>query len=51
MTIDSLYSSALPDVRSRTPETGPVFLEPDEPLRLRVFADKSIVEAFVNGKQ
>ncbi|MCJ7548977.1 MAG: GH32 C-terminal domain-containing protein, partial [Anaerolineae bacterium] len=29
----------------------PVFLEPDEPLRLRVFVDKSVVEVFVNGKQ
>ena len=41
----------LPDVLSRAPETGPVFLEPDEPLKLRVFIDRSVVEVFVNGKQ
>ena len=51
ISIDSSYSSTLPDVRSRAPETGPVFLERDEPLRLRVFVDRSVVEVFVNGKQ
>ena len=28
-----------------------MFLKPEEPLRLRVFVDKSVVEVFVNGKQ
>ena len=51
ISIDSSYSSLSPDVRSRAPETGPVFLERDEPLRLRVFVDRSVVEVFVNGKQ
>ena len=51
ITIESSYSSRLPDVRSRAPETGPVFLEPEEPLRLRIFVDKSVVEVFVNGKR
>ena len=51
ISIDSSYSSLLPDVLSRAPETGPVFLERDEPLRLRVFVDRSVVEVFVNGKQ
>ena len=51
ITIDSSYSSELPDVLSRAPETGPVFLEPDEALKLRVFVDRSVVEVFVNGKQ
>ena len=51
ITIDSSYSSVLPDVRSRAPETGPVFIEPDESLKLRVFIDKSVVEVFINGKQ
>ena len=49
--IDSSYSSILSDARSRAPETAPVFIEPDEPLKLRVFIDKSVVEVFVNGKQ
>ena len=51
ITIDSSYSSALPDVRSRAPETAPVYLESGEPLKLRVFVDRSVVEVFVNGKQ
>jgi beta-fructofuranosidase len=51
ITIDSSYSSLLSDVLSRAPETGPVFLDPDEPLRLRIFVDRSVVEVFVNGKQ
>ena len=51
ITIDSSYSSVLPDVLSRAPETGPVFLDTDENLKLRVFIDKSIVEVFVNSKQ
>jgi beta-fructofuranosidase len=51
ITIDSSYSSKLADVQSRAPETAPVYLEPKEPLRLRVFLDKSVVEVFVNGRQ
>ena len=51
ITIDSSYSSLLPDVRSRAPETAPVFLDKGGPLRLRVFVDRSVVEVFVNGRQ
>jgi beta-fructofuranosidase len=51
VTLDSSYSSALPDVLSRAPETAPVRLQPDEPLKLRAFVDRSVVEVFVNGKQ
>jgi len=51
LTIESSYSSTLPDVRSRAPETGPFRLEPDETLKLRIFIDKSVVEVFANGKQ
>ena len=51
ITIDSSYASSLPDVRSRAPETGPVLLDRGEPLKLRVFIDKSVVEVFANGKQ
>ncbi|MDE0140500.1 MAG: glycoside hydrolase family 32 protein [Caldilineaceae bacterium] len=51
ISIDSAYASLSPDVRSRAPETGPVFLERDEPLRLRVFVDRSVVEVFANGRQ
>ncbi|MCZ6633595.1 MAG: GH32 C-terminal domain-containing protein, partial [bacterium] len=31
--------------------TAPVYLEEDEPLKLRVFVDRSVVEVFVNGRQ
>ena len=51
ISIDTSYSSALPDALSRAPETAEVFVADDEPLRLRVFIDKSVVEAFVNGRQ
>ena len=51
ISIDSSRSSALPDVRSRPPETAHVVLGKNEPLRLRVFIDRSIVEVFAGGKQ
>lgn len=51
VTIDSSYSSELPDVTSRAPESAPVWLAPDEPLKLRIFIDRSVVEVFVNGRQ
>ncbi|MHC4691790.1 MAG: glycoside hydrolase family 32 protein [Planctomycetota bacterium] len=51
ITIDSSYSSLLPDVASRAPETAPLFVDKNENLKLRVFVDKSVVEVFVNGRQ
>jgi beta-fructofuranosidase len=51
ITVDSSCSSTLPDVLSRPPETAPIFIEPNEPLQLRIFVDRSVVEVFVNGKQ
>ena len=51
ITIDSCFSSALPDVLSRAPETAPVGIGEKEPLKLRVFIDRSVVEVFVNGRQ
>ncbi len=51
ITIESSYSSVLPDAKSRAPETGPIVLNPDETIKLRVFIDKSVVEVFVNGRQ
>ncbi len=38
-------------MQSRAPETAPVFIEKNEPLKLRVFIDRSVVEVFVNGRQ
>jgi len=51
ITIESSYSSLLPEARSRAPETAPIAMDEDEPLKLRVFIDKSIVEVFANGRQ
>ena len=51
VTLDTSYSSTAPDVRSRAPETARLRLGPEEPLELRVFVDRSIVEVFVNGRQ
>ena len=51
VTLDTSYSSRAPDVHSRAPETAHLRLDPDEPLELRVFVDRSIVEVFVNAKQ
>ena len=33
------------------PESAPVLIEPDEPVRLRIFVDRSVVEVFVNERQ
>lgn len=51
LTIDASMASTLPGVRTRPPESGPFYLAPKEPLKLRVFVDKSVVEVFANGKQ
>lgn len=51
VTLETSHSSLHPDVRPRAPETAPLLLDKDEPLRLRIFIDKSIVEVFINGKQ
>ena len=51
VTLETSYSSTAADVTCRAPETAPVWLAPDEPLELRVFVDRSVVEVFVNGRQ
>jgi len=51
ISIESSFSSTLPDVQVRAAETAPVLLNEDERLKLRIFIDKSVVEVFVNGKQ
>ena len=49
--IDTSRSSVLPDVMARSEEVAPFKLREGEPLRLRVFIDKSVVEVFANGRQ
>jgi beta-fructofuranosidase len=51
ISIESSFSSTLPDVQVRAAETAPVQLNDEEPLKLRIFIDKSVLEVFVNGKQ
>ena len=51
ISIDSSYSSMLPDVLSRAPETASIAVEEDDLLELRVFIDRSVIEVFVNGRQ
>ncbi len=47
--IDTCRSSVLPDALARPPEQGPVRLDEDDALELRVFVDRSVVEVFANG--
>jgi len=51
LAIDVSRASLDPRVSSRSPEIGPLHLEDGEPLRLRVFIDRSVVEVFANGRQ
>ncbi len=51
ITIDTSHASTLPDALSRPPESAPVLIEDDEPVRLRIFVDRSVVEVFVNERQ
>lgn len=48
--LDGSQSSTLKDVWVRPPERA-VIMRGDEPLKLRVFIDRSVVEVFVNGRQ
>jgi beta-fructofuranosidase len=47
--LDGSRSSILPDAWPRPPERA-VMERRGEPLRLRVFVDRSVVEVFVNAK-
>ena len=51
LAIEVSRASLHPDVRSRSPEMGYLYLEDGEPLCLRVFIDRSLVEVFANGRQ
>lgn len=51
LVIDNARSSQLPDARSRPPETAQFRLKSDEPLKLRVFVDRSVVEVYANDRQ
>lgn len=51
ISLETAYSSVLPDVKSRAPEIAPIILQENETLKLQVFVDKSVVEVFVNDRQ
>jgi beta-fructofuranosidase len=51
VSIDSSRSTLAAGVLMRPPETAEIDILPDEPLQLRVFIDRSIVEVFINGRQ
>ena len=51
LTLDTSYSSILPEALSRPPETAPIQLQYNEPLKLRIFIDRSVVEIFANDQQ
>jgi len=51
VSLDTSRSSIADNVRQRPPETAQVEVSDDEPLRLHVFIDRSVVEVFVNRLQ
>ena len=49
--VDVSESSTRSDVWARSAEIGPLVLAQDEPLELRVFIDRSVIEVFANDRQ
>lgn len=49
--VDVSQASLSAEVASRSPEVGPLFLKDGDPIRLRVFIDRSIIEVYANGRQ
>ena len=49
--IDGTSSSVRNDLIPRPPEIGPLDIAGDQPVELRVFVDRSIVEVFANERQ
>ena len=51
LSIDTLHASKLGGLKPRAPETAAFELAEGEPLELRIFVDRSIVEIFANGRR
>ena len=51
LVLDPSRASLAPDVLARPAEVAPFELKDDEPLKLQIFIDKSVVEVFANGRQ
>jgi len=51
VTLDNSRSSLLPEAQSRPPESATVAIPEGEPVKLRIFIDRSVVEVSINGRQ
>ncbi len=49
--IDPTFCCSRPGFSSRIPELKEFLMDKDEPLKLKIFIDRSIVEVFVNDRQ
>jgi beta-fructofuranosidase len=49
--IDGTSASVRDDLVPRPPEIGPLDIADDQPIELRIFVDRSIVEVFANERQ
>ena len=49
--IDGSVSSGRTDLISRPPEVGPLDVGDGDPIKLRIFIDRSIIEVFANDRQ
>ena len=49
--LDPQQASLSSDMVGRVVQRGPLALGENEPLRLRIFVDRSVVEVFANGRQ
>ncbi|MFW5950271.1 MAG: glycoside hydrolase family 32 protein [archaeon] len=49
--LDTTRSTTRTDVPTRPGEQAPLALDAKEPLRVRVYVDRSVVEAFANGRR
>ena len=51
LTLDPSVSSSSSEAVARSVQCAPLELRPDEPLELRIFVDRSIIEVFANSQQ
>ena len=51
LTLDVASASQSPQAVGQDEQTGPLKLAEEEPLELRIFVDRSVVEVFANGCQ
>lgn len=49
--VDTSHSTLAPDVAIHPTETQEYYVDPDEPMKLHIFVDKSVVEVFAGDKK